>query len=519
MTLQTDFLVIGSGIAGLSYALKIAEAMPEKLVTIICKSKARETNTKYAQGGIAAAMPECQNSIESHIKDTLKAGGRLCDKRVVEFVVKESANRLKELMDIGVNFDKTSSGSYDLAQEGGHSEQRIFHRGDYTGLEIEKKLLAAVRKKKNIVFMENTIAIDLITNQKKKGLNSENECYGASVLTKSNKIEVILSQLTLLATGGVGQIFEHTTNSSVATGDGIAMAWRAGAKIRHMEFIQFHPTALYEKDGHTPFLISEAVRGYGGILKTASGEPFMQKYSLQKDLATRDIVSRAIQNEIRRQESPFVFLDCTHISKKEFLKHFPTIFTKCVGLGIHPSKRMIPVKPAAHYCCGGITTDDYGRTNVKRLYAIGECASTGLHGSNRLASNSLLEALVFAHRAAGDGIKFARGQFPKVVIPELIFKISSRSVINNVHLLKRTMSESFNITTTDMQLKNCLSIVEDLALRYQLTRNSEISTQILEFRNMIDVSRIIIKSALKRRTNRGVYYNADLEIRNKEPTH
>ena len=308
--MKTDFLVIGSGIAGLSYAIKVAKEFPKKKVVIICKTEAKETNTKYAQGGIAVFSDVLKDSPEKHINDTLKAGGKGCNKKVVEFVVREGPERLKELISYGVSFDKTKSHLFDLAKEGGHSANRILHKGDYTGLEIERKLLTEVRKTKNIQILQNTIAIDLITDEHLivKPLPRMNTCYGVYVLkVKTGEIEKIISKITVLATGGVGQIFEHTTNSENATGDGIAMAYRAKAELKNMEFIQFHPTALYQSKTGTDFLISEAVRGFGAVLRNKKGEAFMQKYDLRKELATRDVVSRAIVSELKRQNEHHVF--------------------------------------------------------------------------------------------------------------------------------------------------------------------------------------------------------------------
>ncbi len=521
MILKTDFLVIGSGIAGLTYALKTARTLPHKSITIICKSHPKETNTRYAQGGIAAVSNLNEDSIEEHVQDTLKAGDGLCDRNVVEIVVTEGPKRLAELIRYGVNFDKTKFNSYDLAREGGHSCNRIFHKGDFTGLEIEKKLLAEVRKQENIKILDNTFVIDLITTNK---LGKERRevhhavCYGASALQARGQFVTILAKITLLATGGVGQIFNQTTNSQIATGDGIAMAARAGAKISNMEFIQFHPTALYQPGNHTNFLISEAVRGLGAILKTADGMPFMKRYDKRGDLATRDVVSRAIDIEIRKNNTPHVFLDCTRISKKDFRKHFPTIATRCVNMGINPEYKMIPIAPSAHYCCGGIDTDLFGNTSIENLYACGECAHTGLHGSNRLASNSLLEALVFAHRAYTDSIKkLGLIAHPKHPVPdEPRYMISTKSVDKDIELLKRTMSESIGITTSNKQLNSGLKILEGLSKKYQTYETIEINYQSLELRNMIDVSLLVLKGAIARTVNSGVFYNVDLVFQNKK---
>ncbi len=519
MILKTDFLVIGSGIAGLTYALKTAKTLPDKSITIICKSQPKETNTRYAQGGIAAVSNLNEDSIEKHIQDTLKAGDGLCDEEVVETVVKEGPKRLAELMRYGVSFDKTKFNSYDLAREGGHSCNRIFHKGDFTGLEIEKKLLAEVRKQDNIKILDNMFAIDLITHKNlniKKKSGTKETCYGANVLQSKGQLICILAKITLLATGGVGRIFNKTTNSPIATGDGIAMAFRAGAKISNMEFIQFHPTALYQPGNSTNFLISEAVRGLGAVLKTTDGVPFMQRYDKRGDLATRDVVSRAIDVEIRKNNTTHVFLDCTRISKKDFRKHFPTIATKCVNMGINPEYKMIPIAPSAHYCCGGIDTDLFGNTSIRNLYACGECTHTGLHGSNRLASNSLLEALVFAHRAYTDSIKkISFITYQKLfAIPDQHYTYSTKRVDKDIELVRYTMSESIGITTSNKQLKSGLKTIEELYKKYQLT-TTEINFQILELKNMIEVSLLILRGAIARAFNSGVFYNVNLVSKHK----
>ena len=521
MILKTDFLVIGSGIAGLTYALKTAKTLPHKSITIICKTQPKETNTRYAQGGIAAVSNLNEDSAEKHIQDTLQAGGNLCNRKVVEIVVKEGPKRLAELISYGVNFDKTKFNSYDLAREGGHSCNRIFHKGDFTGLEVEKKLLAEVRKQANIKILDNTFAIDLITDRDLKTKKTEDPgqtCYGASVMQVKGQVTTILAKITLLATGGAGQIFDQTTNSRIATGDGVAMAARAGANISNMEFIQFHPTALYQPGNHTNFLISEAVRGFGAVLKTTEGEAFMQRYDKRGDLATRDIVSRAIDIEIRKNNTPHVFLDCTRISKKEFRKHFPTITTRCVNMGINPEYKMIPIAPSAHYCCGGIDTDLFGNTSIANLYACGECANTGLHGSNRLASNSLLEALVFAHRAYKDSIKklsFIISPKPSA-IQKFHYMLNTENVDKDMELVKHTMSESIGITTSDKQLKNGLKILTGLSKKYQFGRTAEINYHLLDLRNMIGTSLLILRSAMERTVNTGVFYNVDLVAQNKQ---
>lgn len=521
--MKTDFLVIGSGIAGLSFAIKTAKALPEKKVTIICKSIAKETNTKYAQGGIAVVNDLLNDSTDKHIQDTILTGGNLCNKKVVEFVVKEGPERLAELIQYGVHFDKTKEKEFDLAKEGGHGANRIFHKGDYTGLEIERKLLAEIRKTPNIILLTHTVAIDLITEKhllpkKNSGLKT---CYGAFVLLlKKQQIKTIRAKITVMATGGLGQVFEHTTNSKVATGDGIAMAYRANAKISNMEFIQFHPTALFETENGRNFLISEAVRGFGGILKTKDGHPFMKDYDPRKDLATRDVVSRAINTELKKDKSCFVYLDCRHISKKEFVKHFPTISTKCIGLGIDPAQTMIPVVPSAHYCCGGISTDFFGNTSVKNLYACGECALTGLHGSNRLASNSLLEALVFAHRCYLDSLQKINKIKWAGAIKELTFKYKNEREINSTesvkNTIKRTMNESVGIITNFTRLEEGIKKLEGLSRQNNSSGMGWVNLDTLQVRNILCTSLLILKSSKKRKENQGVFFNSDLTLQIKQ---
>src|SRR4026208_1387541 len=408
---QTDFLVIGSGIAGLSYALKAAHQFPEKKVLVLTKASADETNTKYAQGGIAVVNDLENDSYEKHIDDTLIAGDGLCNEKVVEIVVKEGPERVNDIIEWGARFDKESDGDYKRGREGGHSEYRILHHKDITGWEMERALLDAVNKQKNIEFVKHCFVIDIITQHHLGYLvtkaTPDVECYGVYVLNlETNQIEKILSKITLMATGGNGQVYRTTTNPSIATGDGISMVYRAKGRIENMEFIQFHPTALYEPGvGGQAFLITEAVRGDGGILRNKNGEAFMEKYDSRKDLAPRDIVARAIDNEMKITGTEHVWLDCRHMDMEKFREHFPNINEKCLSIGIDVSKTMIPVAPAAHYSCGGIKTNEWGLSSIINLYACGECASTGLHGANRLASNSLLEAMVFAHRCYLDSIK------------------------------------------------------------------------------------------------------------------
>ncbi|HEY0678791.1 MAG TPA: L-aspartate oxidase, partial [Chitinophagaceae bacterium] len=402
--IQTDFLVIGSGIAGLTFALKVAEQYPDKKVLVVTKAATDETNTKYAQGGIAGVMDPIKDSFDKHIEDTIIAGDGLCDPGIVEIVVKEGVERIRELIEWGAQFDRESDGDYKLGKEGGHSEYRILHHKDITGKEMERALVDKLATYPNIEIIKHCFVVDLITQHHLGFLVTKStpdiECYGVYVLNlNNNQIEKILSSYTLLATGGNGQVYRSTTNPYIATGDGVAMVYRAKGRIENMEFIQFHPTALYEPGlrGQS-FLITEAVRGDGGILRNKRGEAFMERYDHRMDLAPRDIVARAIDSEMKINGTEHVYLDCRHMDREKFLEHFPNIYEKCQSMGIDVFTQLIPVAPAAHYSCGGIKTDEWGRTSIRKLYACGECASTGLHGANRLASNSLLEAMVFAHR-------------------------------------------------------------------------------------------------------------------------
>lgn len=519
--MQTDFLVIGSGIAGLTYALKVAQQCPDKSVMVLTKTQSDETNTKYAQGGIAGVMDTDHDSFEKHIEDTLIAGDGLCNRHIVEIVVREGVERIEEIIEWGARFDKESDGDYKLGKEGGHSEFRILHHKDVTGKEMERALLASLAKQKNIQLISHCFVLDLITQHHLGFLVTKStpdiECYGVYVLNlASNKIEKILSKITLLATGGNGQVYRSTTNPSIATGDGVAMVYRAKGRIENMEFIQFHPTALYEPGirGQN-FLITEAVRGDGGILRNHAGEAFMEKYDKRKDLAPRDIVARAIDNEMKVAGTENVFLDCRHFSKEKFIEHFPNIYEKCLSIGIDISKAMIPVAPAAHYSCGGIKTDEYGQTSIKNLYAAGECASTGLHGANRLASNSLLEAMVFAHRSYLDAVKHIGEVSFNPGIPD--WKADGTNhpkemilITQSVKELKLLMSDYVGIVRNNERLSRAMKrldlLYEETESLYQKT---VVSPQLCELRNMITVAYLIVKCAGFRQESRGLHFNTD----------
>lgn len=518
--MQTDFLVIGSGIAGLTYALKVAQQCPAKTVTIITKTREDETNTKYAQGGVAVVNDLEHDSFEKHIEDTLIAGDGLCNQKIVEIVVKEGPERLNEIIAWGANFDKDANGEFSLGKEGGHSESRVIHHKDVTGMEIERALLDAIRKSPNIELITHCFVVDLITQHHLGYLITKStpdiECYGVYVLNlKTNQIEKILAKITLLATGGNGQVYRTTTNPVIATGDGISMVYRAKGRIENMEFIQFHPTALYQPGVSPSFLITEAVRGEGGILRNKHGEAFMARYDDRQDLAPRDIVARAIDNEMKRTGTEHVLLDCRHIDAKKFIHHFPNIYEKCKSIGIDVSKDLIPVAPAAHYSCGGIKTDEWGRTSISHLYACGECASTGLHGANRLASNSLLEAMVFAHRCFVDATAKIGSVTFKEKIPDWNAKGTTAPkemilITQSLKELQQVMSDYVGIVRTDERLKRAMRRIDILHEETEaLYEKTQVSPQLCELRNLITVGYLIVKGATFRKESRGLHFNQD----------
>ena len=519
--MQTDFLVIGSGIAGLTYALKVAQDCPDKTVTILTKTQSDETNTKYAQGGIAGVMDFDKDSFAKHIEDTLVAGDGLCNKHIVEIVVREGVDRIKEIIEWGAQFDKEPDGDFKLGKEGGHSEFRILHHKDVTGKEMERALLNAITKQKNIQLISHCFVLDIITQHHLGFLVTKStpdiECYGVYVLNhNTNKIEKILAKITLLATGGNGQVYRTTTNPAIATGDGVAMLYRAKGTVENMEFIQFHPTALYEAGVRGQnFLITEAVRGDGGILRNHNGEAFMERYDKRKDLAPRDIVARAIDNEMKVAGTENVFLDCRHFSKEKFVEHFPNIYEKCLSIGVDISKDFIPVAPAAHYSCGGIKTDEWGRSSIKNLYAAGECASTGLHGANRLASNSLLEAMVFAHRSYLNSIKKIDELSFAQNVPD--WKADGTNapkemilITQSLKELKLLMSDYVGIVRNNERLHRANRRVDLLHEETEaLYEKTVVSPQLCELRNMITVAYLIVKCAGFRQESRGLHYNTD----------
>jgi len=517
MTRSVDFLVVGSGIAGLSFALKAAK---HGKVLIVTKSNEDESNTKYAQGGVAVVVDKKEDSFEKHINDTLDAGDGLCDEEVVEIVVKEGPDRINEIIDYGTNFDKTNEGIFDLAKEGGHSEFRVLHYKDITGFEMERALLEQIHQNTNIEILTHYFALDLITQHHLGEFvdksSTDIECYGIYALnTESKEVDKILSKVTVMASGGSGHIYSITTNPTIATGDGVAMVYRAKGKVRNMEFIQFHPTALYNPGEYPSFLISEAVRGFGGILKRTNGEEFMQEYDERKSLAPRDIVARAIDAETKKSGEDYVYLDIRHRSKKDILAHFPNIYAKCLDIGIDMTKDMIPVAPACHYMCGGVLVDKAGRSSINRLYACGECSSTGLHGANRLASNSLLEALVFAHRIYEDAVKDVSNKAIPEGIPDWNEKgvqLSNEDILvtHNVREMQKLMSDYVGIVRSDFRLERAM---RRLGLLHEETedfyKKTKVSVKLCELRNLIQVSYIVVKSAMKRKESRGLHYTTD----------
>ncbi|MBW1814580.1 MAG: L-aspartate oxidase, partial [Deltaproteobacteria bacterium] len=517
MEIETDFFIIGSGIAGLSFALKAADFGNVVLVT---KKEAIESNTNRAQGGIASVF-DSLDSFDLHIQDTLAAGDGLCHTDVVEMVVKDGPARIRELIALGVKFnikgEKDNDTEFDLGREGGHSQNRIVHAHDMTGKEVERALLNLVKNNKNIKLLEDHIALDLITfstRLKSEQITTTHEhyCCGAYVLDReTNQVKTILAKITLLATGGAGKVYIYTSNPDIATGDGIAMAYRAGASVANLEFVQFHPTCLYHPEAKN-FLISEAVRGDGGILVNASGHRFMEKYDPQKDLACRDVVARAIDTELKKSGNDSVYLDISH-KKSDFIKkRFPNLYEKSLEYGFDMTAEPLPVVPAAHYMCGGVVTDMEGRTDINRLYAIGETACTGLHGANRLASNSLLEALVYADKTAKAAIAEIQSS-EKINVPSVTSWDDSGTtdsdelvtVSQNWDEIRRFMWNYVGIVRSDKRLsraKRRIELISNEIKEYYW--NFKIAPDLIELRNIATVSELIIKCALNRKESRGL---------------
>ena len=532
MEFNTDFLVIGSGVAGLTFALKVAE---HGTVALVTKRDIMESNTAYAQGGIAAVLSDV-DSFESHINDTMSSGDYLSNREVVEMVVRNGPDLIHELIDLGVKFslnddvvDDDSVEKYDLGREGGHSENRVIHADDMTGRALEKVLVDHVRNHKNIQVYENHIALDLITysTRMRSGVVVKQcnvDCCGAYVLDiESKKVKTLSSQITVLATGGAGKVYLYTSNPDIATGDGIAMGYRAGASVANLEFVQFHPTCLYHPDAKN-FLISEAVRGEGGVLIDASGEQFMEKYDKLKDLACRDVVSRAIDSELKKSGEESVFLDISHKDSAFIKKRFPNLYSQCMKFGFDMTTEPIPVVPAAHYMCGGLATDLNGKTDVNRLYAIGETACTGLHGANRLASNSLLEALVYADKASERAIKDLKEFDNNTFIDPPKWDDSGTTDSDEVSLvshnwdeIRRFMWDYVGVVRSNKRLERALRRIENIQKEIsQYYWDFKVTSDLIELRNIATVSELVIKCAMKRKESRGLHYTIEYPEKNDE---
>ncbi len=520
MEVKNDFLIIGSGVAGLMFALNVAD---HGTVAIVTKKAAMDSNTNLAQGGIASVFDD-DDSFDFHINDTLEAGDGLCNLDVTEMVVKDGPTRIKELMRMGVRFNQESNGNgndLNLGREGGHSQNRIVHAHDMTGQEVEKVLLEKVKQHSNITLFENHVAIDLITcsTRIKRGLittTHEDLCGGAYVLDRqSHEVKTFAAQITLLATGGAGKVYLYTSNPDIATGDGIAMAYRAGATVANLEFVQFHPTCLYHPAAKN-FLISEAVRGEGGVLIDGRGRSFMHKYDPKKDLACRDVVARAIDRELKKSGEDSVFLDISHKPADVVKSRFPNIFQKCLSYDIDITRQPIPVVPAAHYMCGGVAVDMSGSTDIKRLYAVGETSCTGLHGANRLASNSLLEALVYADKAAQHALESLKNDhFPQMEPPvwdEVGTTDSDEQIMvsHNWDEIRRLMWNYVGIVRSDKRLarahRRIINIQNEIREYYW---NFKVAPDLIELRNIAMVAELIITCAMHRKESRGLHYTIE----------
>lgn len=517
MTYKYDYLVIGSGIAGMSFALKVAD---KGKVALICKTTLDEANTALAQGGVASVTNLEVDNFEKHIEDTMIAGDWISDPVAVRKVVTEAPDRIRDLINWGVEFDKREDGQFDLHREGGHSEFRILHHADNTGFEIQQSLIKAVRSNPNIDIFENHFAIEIITQhhigkivtRRTPGIT----CYGAYVLDqKTGAVDTFLSKITLMATGGVGAVYQTTTNPLVATGDGIAMVYRAKGTVRDMEFIQFHPTALYHPGDRPSFLITEAMRGYGAVLRNLDGEEFMHKYDPRLSLAPRDIVARAIDSEMKQHGHDHVYLDVTHKDPEETKHHFPNIYRKCLELGIDITKQYIPVAPAAHYLCGGIAVDTNGESSISHLYAVGECSCTGLHGGNRLASNSLIEAVVYADAAARHSSEKVGHISFRTDVPEWNDEGTRHPeemvlITQSIKEVNQIMGTYVGIVRSNLRLDRAWNRLDILYEETEkLFKQSKASREICELRNIINVGYLIMRQAKERKESRGLHYTLD----------
>jgi len=524
MVKKYDFLIIGSGIAGMSFALKVAG---KGTVALICKSGLEEANTYFAQGGVASVTNLLVDNFEKHIKDTMIAGDYLSDPAAVRKVVRDAPEQIRELVNWGVDFDKDDKGNFDLHREGGHSEFRILHHKDNTGAEIQDSLIKDVIENPNITVFENHFAIEILT-QHHLGVEvtrqtKDIQCYGAYIMDMATgKIDTFLSKVTLMGTGGIGAVYQTTTNPLVATGDGIAMVYRAKGTVKDMEFVQFHPTALFHPGDRPSFLITEAMRGYGAVLRTIDGKEFMQKYDKRLSLAPRDIVARAIDNEMKNRGEDHVCLDVTHKDSEETKKHFPNIYKKCLSLGIDITKDYIPVAPAAHYLCGGIKVDLNSCSSINRLYAVGECSCTGLHGGNRLASNSLIEAAVYANAAAQHSLKIIDSLSFQDNIPEWNDE-GTRSpeemvlITQSTKEVQQIMSTYVGIVRSNIRLKRAWDRLDIIYEETEsLFKRSVASRDICELRNIINVGYLIMRQAMERKESRGLHYNLDYPPNNKK---
>jgi len=521
MNRTTDFLVIGTGIAGLSFALKVADSAN---VVLICKSTIDETNTTFAQGGIASVMYSPDN-FEKHVQDTLACGDGMCNEEAVRMVVAAAPQQIKQLVRWGVKFDRNASGNYDLAREGGHSEYRILHHKDNTGEAIQHALARKVKAHKNIQLLEHHFAVDLITqhHQGREVTRRDGniECYGAYILNlKTQEVYTFLSKATIVATGGLGNLYHTTTNPPIATGDGVAMISRAKGVVENMSFIQFHPTSLYNPGERPSFLITEALRGYGAVLKTQNGKEFMHKYDKRGSLAPRDIVARAIDNEMKLSGHDYVYLDVTHKPAAEIIDRFPTIYHKCLSLEIDITEDMIPVVPAAHYSCGGVKIDLNGLSSIRRAYVLGESASSGLHGANRLASNSLMETVVYADMAAAHCLQHVEEYTIPKNIPDWDYGGTTHTeemvlITQNYKELQQIMSNYVGIVRSNLRLKRALDRLEIIYNETEeLYRKSILTQSLCELRNMIKVSYLIIRSAQEMRESRGLHFTLDYPKKN-----